>query len=115
MPPAGRRLRKETPHFRRFRYAEIVARDKANLDFQWQAEAMNSNGGETPRALMKEILKDLEEAMREFVVFAGGSDLIRELRFTPSARRRRMVSPVPLGSFRSRPLVQVHAKSRLVR
>jgi type I restriction enzyme M protein len=58
--------RKETAQFRRFTYAEIIARDKANLDFQWQQETTNTTQGETPQALMKEILKDLEEAMREF-------------------------------------------------
>jgi len=58
--------RKETGQFRRFTYAEIVARDKASLDFQWQRETTNTTQGETPQALMKEILKDLEEAMREF-------------------------------------------------
>jgi type I restriction enzyme M protein len=58
--------RKETAQFRRFTYAEIIARDKANLDFQWQHEATSTTQGETPQALMKEILKDLDEAMREF-------------------------------------------------
>lgn len=58
--------RKETAQFRRFTYAEIIARDKANLDLQWQQETANAAQGETPQALMKEILKDLEEAMREF-------------------------------------------------
>jgi type I restriction enzyme M protein len=58
--------RKETARFRRFKYSEIVARDKANLDIQWQHETANTTRGETPKALMKEILKDLEEAMREF-------------------------------------------------
>ncbi len=58
--------RKETPRFRRFKYSEIIARDKANLDIQWQDETMNAAKGETPKALMKGILEDLEEAMREF-------------------------------------------------
>jgi type I restriction enzyme M protein len=58
--------RKETTHFRRFRYSEIIARDKANLDIQWQHETMNAPQGESPQALMKKILEDLEEAMREF-------------------------------------------------
>jgi len=58
--------RKETVHFRRFKYSEIMARDKANLDIQWQDETMNATQGGTPQALMKEILEDLEEAMREF-------------------------------------------------
>jgi type I restriction enzyme M protein len=58
--------RKETAHFRRFAYSEILARDKASLDIQWKPERTNSTQGETPQALMKDILKDLEEAMREF-------------------------------------------------
>jgi len=58
--------RKEAGKFRRFTYAEIIARDKANLDLQWQQETTHITQGETPQALMKEILKDLEEAMREF-------------------------------------------------
>ncbi len=61
-----RTQRKETPHFRRFKYSEIMARDKAHLDIQWQDETMNATQGRTPQALMKEILEDLEEAMREF-------------------------------------------------
>ena len=58
--------RKETAHFRPFKYSEIIARDKANLDFQWRDETMNVTQSETPQALMKDILRDLEEAMREF-------------------------------------------------
>ena len=58
--------RKETAHFRRFKYSEIMARDKANLDIQWQPATKNATKEETPQALMKEILKDLEEAIREF-------------------------------------------------
>jgi type I restriction enzyme M protein len=57
--------RKETARFRRFTYAEIIARDKANLDLQWQQETSAARS-ETPQALMKEILKDLGEAMEEF-------------------------------------------------
>lgn len=58
--------RKESANFRRFKYSEIMARDKVNLDIQWQRATMNAPQDETPQALMKEILKDLEEAMREF-------------------------------------------------
>jgi type I restriction enzyme M protein len=57
--------RGETDRFRRFTYSEIVARDKANLDFQWQYDRMNTKS-QTPEMLMKEILRDLEQAMREF-------------------------------------------------
>ncbi len=58
--------RKETSHFRRFKYLEIIARDNANLDIQWHQETTPVIQNETPQTLMKEILKDLEEAMREF-------------------------------------------------
>lgn len=58
--------RKETAHFRRFRYSDILARDKANLDIQWQQETSNGVQRETPQTLMKEILADLAEAMKEF-------------------------------------------------
>jgi type I restriction enzyme M protein len=61
-----RTQRQATPHFRRFTYADILARDKASLDIQWQREATNAAQNETPRILMKEILRDLEEAIREF-------------------------------------------------
>jgi type I restriction enzyme M protein len=58
--------RKETASFRRFRYADIVARDRANLDIQWGPTTSSTNHGPTPQALMKEILTDLEEAIKEF-------------------------------------------------
>jgi type I restriction enzyme M protein len=62
--------RKESSHFRRFTYSEIMARDKANLDIQWSHEMANGAEADTPQALMKNILSDLEEAMREFAAAA---------------------------------------------
>ena len=61
-----RSRRRETTQFRRFTYAEIIARDKASLDIQWQQETTDVIQRETPQALMKEIIDDLQEAMREF-------------------------------------------------
>jgi type I restriction enzyme M protein len=58
--------RQETASFRRFRYEDIVKRDKANLDIQWGQTTSSTNRGPTPQALMKEILTDLEEAIKEF-------------------------------------------------
>jgi type I restriction enzyme M protein len=58
--------RKETSQFRRFDYSSIIARDRANLDLQWHQETVSAAHGETHQTLMKEILKDLEEAMTEF-------------------------------------------------
>jgi type I restriction enzyme M protein len=57
--------RTETNLFRRFRYSEIVARDKASLDIQWIQES-DPLLSPSPQALMREILDELEEAMREF-------------------------------------------------
>jgi type I restriction enzyme M protein len=59
-------LRKETTRFRRFKYSQIIARDKANLDIQWSPSLADTPQGETPQTLMREILQDLNEAMREF-------------------------------------------------
>jgi type I restriction enzyme M protein len=61
-----RARRKESPLFRRFTFSEIIERDKANLDIHWQDPATNGTERQTPQALMKEILSDLNEAMREF-------------------------------------------------
>jgi hypothetical protein len=43
-----------------------MARDKANLDIQWQRVAVKTMEDGTSLELMREILKDLDEAMREF-------------------------------------------------
>jgi type I restriction enzyme M protein len=62
----NRTRRKESDHFRRFKYSEIIARDKASLDIQWRQETTDAERELTPHALMKKILADLGEAMREF-------------------------------------------------
>lgn len=58
--------RTETPIFRKFKYSEIVERDKANLDIQCKQDETENSRGPSPQKLMQEILKDLEEAMKEF-------------------------------------------------
>lgn len=58
--------RKETDRFRRFRYSEIVKREKANLDLQWRLDGADSVKVSSPQTLMKAIIKNLNEAMREF-------------------------------------------------
>lgn len=60
-----RRKRRETDHFKRYSYAEIVGRNRTSLDLHWT----HDNGTavtHTPQALMAEILEDLKEAMEEF-------------------------------------------------
>jgi hypothetical protein len=56
----NRARRKETDRFRRFKYSEIIARDKANLDIQWQHEGGAADAGDTPDVLMRQIMTDLE-------------------------------------------------------
>jgi type I restriction enzyme M protein len=58
--------RKETDRFQQFKYSEIIARDKANLDIQWRQDTTNVAKASSPQDLMKEILEDLNEAMKEF-------------------------------------------------
>ena len=64
--PDDRTRREETAHFQRFEYSKIIARDKASLDIQWQQTTGPGIQVNSPQTLMKEILDDLEEAMREF-------------------------------------------------
>jgi type I restriction enzyme M protein len=61
-----RTRRLESANFRRFKYSDVVARDKANLDITWQQDQSAAILEGTPQALMKEILRDLGEAMKEF-------------------------------------------------
>jgi type I restriction enzyme M protein len=58
--------REEAALFRRFDYSEIFSRDKANLDFQWKHDEVDTPQEESPQALMKKILSDLKGATREF-------------------------------------------------
>ena len=65
--PDDRSRRKETQRFRRFSYAEILDRDRASLDLHWESPAPDRDAPrESPQMLMKQILADLSEAMREF-------------------------------------------------
>jgi type I restriction enzyme M protein len=64
--PSDRSRRRESRNFRRVKYADIVARDKASLDIQWLHDDVSKPTEETPQALIAEILLDLDEAMREF-------------------------------------------------
>jgi len=64
--PEDRSKREEIANFRRFKYNELIARDKTNLDIQWQHVGGPKTQNETPQMLMKAILNDLQEAMKEF-------------------------------------------------
>lgn len=60
--------RKETERFRKFTYAEIVARDKANLDILWLKDDSleDSENLPAPALLAAEIVESLEAALVEF-------------------------------------------------
>jgi len=60
--------RKETDRFKKFTYAEIVARDKANLDIFWLKDESleDTENLPAPAILAAEIVDSLESALEEF-------------------------------------------------
>ena len=66
--PGAFAKRKETERFKRFTYAEIVARDKANLDILWLKDDSleDSENLPPPAELAAEIVESLEAALEEF-------------------------------------------------
>ena len=69
-----RTKRKESAKFRRFGYAEIVARDKASLDVTWARATGESLTMPTHQVLMKEILEELQAAIAHFAEVDQDSD-----------------------------------------
>ena len=66
--PGAVAKRKETERFKKFTYAEIVARDKANLDILWLKDDSleDSDNLPAPALLAAEIVESLEAALEEF-------------------------------------------------
>ena len=66
--PGAFAKREETERFRKFTYAEIVARDKANLDILWLKDDSleDSENLPPPAELAAEIVESLEAALEEF-------------------------------------------------
>jgi type I restriction enzyme M protein len=60
--------RQESERFKRFSYAELMARDKANLDLFWLKDDTLADTDNLPKpaVLAAEIIEDLEEALEEF-------------------------------------------------
>lgn len=60
--------RKETERFKRFRYDELTARDKTNLDIFWLNDDTVTNTASLPKpeVLAAQIIEDLEECLAEF-------------------------------------------------
>jgi len=64
---ADRRQRTEGDRFHKFTYAELMARDKANLDIFWLRDESLEDGGNLPdpEIIAQEIADDLEAALSE--------------------------------------------------
>jgi type I restriction enzyme M protein len=62
-----RTKRVETERFRRFAYADLIARDKVNLDITWLKDGSEIAAGDLPDpdVLITEILEDLAAASLE--------------------------------------------------
>jgi type I restriction enzyme M protein len=65
---ADRRARKETERFRRFAYADLVARDKVNLDIFWLKDDTLDDPDllPPPEEVAAEIVENLETALERF-------------------------------------------------
>jgi len=68
-----RRKRRESERFRRFAYADLVARDKGNLDIFWLKDDTLDDPDLLPRPeeVAAEIVENLEKALQRFRRVAG--------------------------------------------
>jgi type I restriction enzyme M protein len=87
-PDKPRSERQQTGCFRPFEYAELVARDKANLDLIWLRDDSleDSDNLPAPEVIAREIVADLEAALAEFAVIA---DALESAIDTPVLNERR--------------------------
>jgi type I restriction enzyme M protein len=69
----NRHERAETERFRRFSYAEVVGRDKANLDIFWLRDESleDSENLPPPDVIAAEIIEDLQAALDQFALIAA--------------------------------------------
>ncbi|HZN71005.1 MAG TPA: class I SAM-dependent DNA methyltransferase [Micromonosporaceae bacterium] len=72
LPGKDRTERVETERLRAFDYAELVQRDKANLDITWLRDESLEDADTLlpPEVIAQEIVEDLEAALREFAAIA---------------------------------------------
>ena len=72
--PQNRHQRTETERFKRYSYAELVARDKASLDIFWLKDDTLDNLDDLPPpdVLQQEIIEHLEAALAAFRDVAAG-------------------------------------------
>jgi len=69
----NRHDRTESERFRRFTYADLVGRDKANLDVFWLRDESLEDGENLPPpdVIAAEIIEDLQAALDEFALVAA--------------------------------------------
>ncbi|MGP4009210.1 methyltransferase [Streptomyces sp. 4N124] len=62
----------ETERFKAYTYAEVIARDKANLDIAWLRDPSLDGAANlpAPEVLAAEIVEDLQAALEEFAAIA---------------------------------------------
>lgn len=77
--PDDRSLRVESERFRAFRYEELIARDKTNLDITWLKDPSleSEDDGVPPEIIAQEIVEDLQAAINEFSAVADALALRR--------------------------------------
>jgi type I restriction enzyme M protein len=77
--PGNRGKRKESERFKAFKYEEILARDKANLDIIWLKDDSLEDAADlpAPEILAREIMEELQVAIGEFtaIVTALGGEV----------------------------------------
>jgi type I restriction enzyme M protein len=72
--PENRHKRKETDHFKKFTYNEIIARDKTNLDIFWLKDdsVTDMENLPAPKIIAAEILEHLRAAVESFEEIESG-------------------------------------------
>ena len=70
--PVNRHERVETERFHRFKYEDLVARDKASLDIFWLRDESleDADNLPPPAVIAAEIVEDLEAALAQFAEIA---------------------------------------------
>jgi type I restriction enzyme M protein len=84
--PDARTKREESERFKRFKYEELLARDKVSLDITWLRDESleDMENLPPPEVIAQEIVEDLEAALAEFTAIAqslqstGGDDANNE-------------------------------------
>ena len=71
--PKNRHVRKASKRFKKFSYAGLLKRDKANLDITWLKDESleDADNLPAPEIIAPEIVEDLQTALEQFAEIAG--------------------------------------------